>query len=100
MREYSPNATTVKVTLDVGKIEMPEIIASGWINFVVTNEDKVAHTFAIRGEGVDQLLPGRIEPGKMQTMRIELRPGTYQVICPECAADTTAVTRQLVVAQW
>ena len=99
MQEYSPDADTVEVTLDVDKVVMPEIISSGWTNFVVRNNDKVAHRFAIRGNGLERFLDP-IEPGKMQTMRVELKPGTYEVVCPDCASDTTGVRRQLIVAQW
>jgi hypothetical protein len=99
MREYSPDADRVEVTLDVGSIAMPEIVSSGWTNFVVRNNDNVSHVFAIRGNGQERTLD-RIEPGQMQTMRIELQPGTYEVYCADCARDTMGITRQLIVAKW
>jgi hypothetical protein len=98
-REYSDVANTVDVTLDVGRIAMPEIIGSGWTSFVVRNNDRVAHVFILRGNGIERTLD-RIEPGQMQTMRVELQPGTYEIYCADCAADTTGITRQLIVAKW
>jgi hypothetical protein len=98
-REYSAEARTVDVTLDVGSIAMPEIVGSGWTNFVVRNNDRVPHVFALRGNGVDRVLDD-IEPGQMQIMRVELKPGTYEIYCADCAADTTGITQQLIVAKW
>jgi hypothetical protein len=99
-QEYTPLATTVSVTLKSGRIDMPAVIGSGWTNFVIENGDDMAHSLLIQGNGVDRVLPNRIQPGKTQTMRVDLKPGTYQVICPECSADFGRLARQLTVVQW
>ncbi len=100
MREYSPVATTVEVSLERDGIGMPEVIGSGWTNFVVRNLDAVSHVFIIRGQGIERMLPGRVEPGDMQTLRVELKPGTYEVICPDCGPGLAEVKRKLTVAEW
>ncbi len=99
-REYSAVANTVEVTLDVNRIDVPEIIGSGWTNFVITNADRAPHGFAVRGEGVDRALVTPIEPGGTQQMRVQLRPGTYRVICPTCNPDEAGMYREITVARW
>ena len=99
MREYSPDADRVEATLDVGSIAMPEIVSSGWTNFVVRNNDNASHVFAIRGNGEERALD-RIEPGQMQTMRIESAARDVRGVLPDCASDTMGITRQLIVAKW
>lgn len=98
--DLSAVANNVTITMSARTMNAPEIISSGWTNFIISNGDTVAHTFAIQGNGVNRILPNPVQPGRTQQLRIRLRPGTYRIYCPTCGSDMTGMTRRIVVAQW
>lgn len=98
--DFSVVANNVSVTLLAGSMSAPEIIPSGWTNFIVTNGDIVNHTFGITGRGVDRLVPGDIPPGQSRQLRLRLDPGTYSIYCPTGSASGGNLSRQIVVAEW
>lgn len=98
--QLSAVANNVDITLSAGRIVAPEILSSGWTNFLIRNDDRVAHRFGITGEGVDRLLPTEVQPGQTQQMRVELNPGTYRIYVPTGGPGMEGVSQQIVVAKW
>ena len=72
----------VNVTMSEYKFEMPASIKAGKTEFVVKNAGKRVHTFAIKGNGVDQKISPNPKPGETATLAVDLKPGTYEVTCP------------------
>src|SRR4030095_16063352 len=75
-------ARKVDVTLTEHKINMPKSISAGKTAFVVTNNGKDKHNFEIEGQGLDKKFMLNIAPNDTKTLHVELKPGTYKVICP------------------
>ena len=72
----------VNVTMSEYKFEMPASIKAGKTEFVVKNAGKRVHTFAIKGNGVDQKISPNPKPGETATLTADLKPGTYEITCP------------------
>jgi uncharacterized cupredoxin-like copper-binding protein len=74
-------ATSVPVTETEFKIALPKsTLAAGSYSFQVKNDGKIEHDLVIQGNGVDERTP-TIEPGKTATLKVDLKPGTYDVYC-------------------
>ena len=74
-------ATSVPVTETEFKIALPKTsLAAGSYSFEVANEGKIEHDLVIEGTGVDEKTP-TIEAGKTATLKVDLKPGTYDVYC-------------------
>ena len=44
------------------------------------NDGKIEHDLVVEGNGVDEKTP-TIEPGESATLKVDLKPGTYDVYC-------------------
>ena len=75
-------AHKVNVTMTEYKFEMPATAKAGRTEFVVKNAGKRVHTFAIKGNGIDQKISPNPKPGETAILTVELTPGTYEVTCP------------------
>lgn len=75
----SPGAVAVEVRLTDDAIELPSEIPGGQAQFEVSNAGEEPHGFAI--EGVDAALD-ELQPDQLETLRVELEPGTYTVYSP------------------
>lgn len=74
-------ATSVPVTESEFKIALPKTtVAAGSYSFEVANDGKIEHDLVIQGNGVDEKTP-TIEAGKTATLKVDLKPGTYDVYC-------------------
>ena len=74
-------ATSVPVTETEFKIGLPKTtVAAGSYSFEVANDGKIEHDLVIQGNGVDEKTP-TIEAGKTATLKVDLKPGTYNVYC-------------------
>jgi uncharacterized cupredoxin-like copper-binding protein len=74
-------ATSVPVTETEFKIALPKsTIAAGSYSFAVSNDGKIEHDLVIEGNGIDEQTP-TIEAGKTATLKVDLKPGTYDVYC-------------------
>jgi uncharacterized cupredoxin-like copper-binding protein len=63
------------------KIKLPQTsIPAGSYTFQVHNDGKVQHDFVIKGAGVNEKTP-TIDPGKSSSLKVDLKPGTYDVFC-------------------
>jgi uncharacterized cupredoxin-like copper-binding protein len=72
----------VNVTMSEYKFDMPATVKAGKTEFVVKNAGKRVHTFAIKGNGIDQKISPNPKPGETATLAVDLKPGTYAVTCP------------------
>ncbi len=75
-------AHKVNVTMTEYKFDMPASVQAGKTEFLVKNDGKSVHTFAIKGNGVNQKISPNPKPGESATLTVDLKPGTYQVTCP------------------
>ena len=74
-------ATSVPVSETEFKITLPKTtLAAGSYSFEVANDGKIEHDLVIQGNGVDEKTP-TIEPGKSATLKVDLKPGSYDVYC-------------------
>jgi uncharacterized cupredoxin-like copper-binding protein len=63
------------------KIKLPQTsVPAGSYTFQVHNDGKVPHDLVIRGGGVNKGTP-TIDPGKSSSLKVDLKPGTYDVYC-------------------
>jgi plastocyanin len=83
--EASP-ASAQTITAEVGlteyAIQMPVSLAAGPQLFRVTNKGAIVHNLEVEGLGIEETFESNLSPGENQTMRLNLKPGTYQVYCP------------------
>jgi uncharacterized cupredoxin-like copper-binding protein len=74
-------ATSVPVSETEFKITLPKsTLAAGSYSFEVKNDGKIEHDLVVQGNGVDEKTP-TIAPGKSATLKVDLKPGTYDVYC-------------------
>jgi uncharacterized cupredoxin-like copper-binding protein len=74
-------ATSVPVSEIEFKITLPKTtLAAGSYSFEVKNDGKIEHDLVVKGNGVDAKTP-TIAPGKSATLKVDLKPGTYDVYC-------------------
>jgi uncharacterized cupredoxin-like copper-binding protein len=58
-------------------------LTPGRTTIVAKNVGKIAHSLEIDGPGVsDVRIAGTIAPGQSKTLRVTLKPGTYELYCP------------------
>ena len=74
-------ATSVPVSETEFKITFPKsTLAAGSYSFAVKNDGKIDHDLVVQGNGVDEKTP-TIAAGKSATLKVDLKPGTYDVYC-------------------
>jgi uncharacterized cupredoxin-like copper-binding protein len=74
-------ATSVPVSETEFKIALPKsTLAAGFYSFEVKNDGKIEHDLVVEGNGVDEKTP-TIDAGKSATLKVDLKPGTYDVYC-------------------
>lgn len=74
-------ATSVPVSETEFKITLPKTtLSAGSYSFEVKNDGKIDHDLVVQGNGVDAKTP-TISPGKSSTLKVDLKPGTYDVYC-------------------
>lgn len=79
--EPSPEADTVEVVLKDGDLNVPATVATGEVTFVVKNQGRKAHGFALSGP-VDSQLEERLGAGQESSFTEELESGSYTAYCP------------------
>jgi uncharacterized cupredoxin-like copper-binding protein len=72
----------VNVTMTEYHFTMPATTLPGLTTFVIKNAGRKDHTFEIKGEGIDQKLSPNPKPGETATLKVDLKPGTYNITCP------------------
>jgi uncharacterized cupredoxin-like copper-binding protein len=74
-------ATSVPASETEFKITLPKSsLSAGSYSFAVKNDGHIPHDFVVKGNGVDEKTP-TIQPGKSATLKVDLKPGTYDVYC-------------------
>lgn len=74
-------STTVQVTEVEFKIQLPKTtIPAGSYTFDVHDDGKVQHDLVVKGNGVDKGTP-TIDPGQSKSLKVDLKPGKYDVYC-------------------
>jgi uncharacterized cupredoxin-like copper-binding protein len=76
------NGHRVNVTMTEYHFTIPASASAGKTTFVIKNVGRKEHTFAIKGQGVDQKLPTNLKSGETRTLIVDLKPGTYTITCP------------------
>jgi uncharacterized cupredoxin-like copper-binding protein len=72
---------TVQVSEVEFKIKLPQTsVPAGSYTFQVHNDGKVPHDLVVKGGGVNKGTP-TIDPGKSSSLKVDLKPGTYDVYC-------------------
>ncbi len=77
------DATKVEVSLSDKGITMPSKLSAGKTAFLVKNTGKEKHNFHIKGQGVDEKFFMDVASNDTKVMHVQLKPGTYEVTCPE-----------------
>lgn len=76
------NGHIVEVEFYELKIHMPTVIPQGNITFRLMNPSSNDHGFKIKGNGIEEAYPMDINEGETKDWTINLKPGSYGVICP------------------
>jgi uncharacterized cupredoxin-like copper-binding protein len=73
--------TTLEATETEFKIALPKTtVAAGSYTFDVKNDGNIDHDLVVKGNGVDEKT-ATIGAGKSATLKVDLKPGTYDVYC-------------------
>ncbi|MFL5532048.1 MAG: hypothetical protein ACJ8BC_08755, partial [Gemmatimonadales bacterium] len=83
LRLPNPGATSqLHATLSEWKIELSRrTLAGGPVSVSVENTGSIPHQLEIEGNGIEQRTE-LIQPGSNATLRLNLKPGSYEVYCP------------------
>jgi uncharacterized cupredoxin-like copper-binding protein len=74
-------ATKVDVSETEFKIALAQTPSkAGSYEFAVSNDGKVPHDFVVSGNGVNAKT-ALLSPGDSETLKVDLKPGTYDVYC-------------------
>ena len=74
-------ATKVDVSETEFKIALAKTpTKAGSYEFTVTNDGNIPHDFVVKGNGVNEKTP-ILNKGDTKTLKVELKPGTYDLYC-------------------
>jgi uncharacterized cupredoxin-like copper-binding protein len=59
-----------------------KVSKAGPVTIQVTNNGKVEHSLEVEGNGVEQKLSKNLAPGESGSLKVTLKPGTYDWYCP------------------
>lgn len=91
------DATKVEVTINDKNITMPSKLSAGKTAFLVKNTGKEKHNFHIKGQGVDEKFFMDVAASDTKVMHVQLKPGTYEVTCPEKEKQGDSMKHMLTV---
>ena len=58
-------------------------VKAGEVTFTMTNDGQAPHSLEIEDvDGSDQEIEGDVSPGQSGTLKVNLKPGTYEFYCP------------------
>jgi len=72
----------VQVKLKEFAFEMPSVLPGGPTVFVVENSGQADHNIKIEGQGIAAEFERDLAPGETGRLKVDLRPGTYEVTGP------------------
>src|SRR5258707_869744 len=74
--------STIKVSLSEWKVQLtPARVPAGPVVFEVSNAGTIPHAFELEGRGLERSTP-QIQRGGTATLKLDLRPGSYEAYCP------------------
>jgi uncharacterized cupredoxin-like copper-binding protein len=77
----STTSKVVQVSEVEFKIKLPQTsVPAGAHTFEVHNDGKVPHDLVVKGGGVNKGTP-TIDPGQSKSLKVDLKPGKYDVYC-------------------
>jgi hypothetical protein len=77
------SATVISVTITDQSLRVSPIVpGSGPTTFVVRNQGRKVHVFAVAGPGLKNARTAGIAAGRSAKLSIKLRPGTYRLFDP------------------
>lgn len=77
----SSSAKVVMVEETEFKIDMPKTLPAGPTLFKVKDTGKFPHNLKIKGNGIEKETASTLQSGQSGELRVDLKPGTYQVWC-------------------
>ena len=81
--QQSPNTErSLDVTLTEWSIDMPRSLPAGTYVFKIKNQGDHAHTVKIKNGALEKKLPKELKAGESGELRVNLKPGVYEVTCP------------------
>ena len=76
------NPTLVSAKLSEWKVELSQAtVPAGKVTFAITNAGNIPHAFEFEGLGMERKT-ALIQPGLMDTLTLDLKPGMYEIYCP------------------
>ena len=82
MQAAPPEGPAIGVRLSEWKLDLSQLtVATGEIQFTVTNGGTMLHAFELEGQGLEKELEP-LNVGATATFQITLPPGTYELYCP------------------
>lgn len=91
------DAAKVDVNISDSDISIPKKLSSGKTAFLVKNTGKEKHNFHIKGKDVDEKFLLDIAANDTKVMHVQLKPGTYQVTCPDKEKEGAAMKHTVTV---
>lgn len=79
-------ASVVAVVIAHARLQMPDSVPAGMIEFQVTNHDSLTHGLAVRVVGAVEpvgTLDAAVKPGGTAKQQVTLAAGSYEVYCPD-----------------
>lgn len=74
--------TPVSVKLSEWKVQLSQAtVPTGKITLIITNVGSIPHALEIEGAGIERKT-GLIQPGQLDTLTLDLKPGRYEIYCP------------------
>jgi hypothetical protein len=77
------DAKKVEVKLTDKNVGLPGHLDAGKTAFVVKNEGKEKHLFAVSGDEMDQRFFQPVGPGESKVLHMTLKPGKYRAFVPD-----------------
>ena len=71
----------IDVVIREGSIQMPAVVAKGWVTLRITNAGQENHSLTLMGHGKIHSLPIALPPGHAALMPIKLKEAVYTVWC-------------------
>ncbi|HEY3379644.1 MAG TPA: cupredoxin domain-containing protein [Armatimonadota bacterium] len=103
-----PSTATATTTVNTVRVSLTEFyitldqtsVPAGNVDFVVTNNGTIPHSFVVRGPGINAGLPNVLQPGQVAILHvIGIQPGSYTLFCPVDDHAARGMTTTLTVTE-
>jgi uncharacterized cupredoxin-like copper-binding protein len=80
--EAGGGASTIREDMTEFAFSEPNpTVKSGTVTFEVKNSGATVHALEVEGAGVEEAT-GNMDPGASKTLKVDLKPGKYELYCP------------------